>query len=71
VRDTILGSLGGALGVARQIGGSTGTALAHEARSAFVSGMDLGMATAAGVAGCGVLLALLLFPVTRRRRRSR
>ncbi len=71
VRDTILGSLGGALGVAKQLGGATGGALAHAARSAFVSGMDLGMATAAIVAGCGALLAVLAFPATRRRRRSR
>jgi EmrB/QacA subfamily drug resistance transporter len=76
VREKVLGSLGGALGVAQHLGGATGDALAHMARSAFVSGMDLGMATGAVVAGCGALLVLLAFPASsallrRGRRRSR
>jgi EmrB/QacA subfamily drug resistance transporter len=72
VRDTILGSLGGALEVAQRLGGATGAALAHEARVAFVSGMDLGMATAAVVGLAGAVLALVAFPAARRaRRRSR
>jgi EmrB/QacA subfamily drug resistance transporter len=71
VRETILGSLGGALGVARYLGGASGAALEHAARTAFVSGMGLGMLTGAVVAGCGALVAFLGFPATRRGRRSR
>jgi EmrB/QacA subfamily drug resistance transporter len=67
VRDTILGSLGGALAVAQRVGGATGQALAHEARTAFISGMDLGLATGAVVAGCGALLALIALPGRPRR----
>ena len=62
VTQTILGSVGGALGVAERIGGILGTALAHLARSAFVSGMDLGLATGAGVALVGCLIALIALP---------
>ena len=43
----ILGSVGGALGVAARVGGSTGALLAHAARVAFISGMDLGLAIGA------------------------
>jgi EmrB/QacA subfamily drug resistance transporter len=57
---TILGSLGAALGVAAHLGGPLGAALAHLARSAFVSGMDLAMVTGAAVAWAGCLLALAL-----------
>jgi EmrB/QacA subfamily drug resistance transporter len=60
--STILGSLGGALGVAGHIGGVLGAALAHLARSAFVSGMDLGLTVGAAVAVAGCLLALALLP---------
>jgi hypothetical protein len=59
---TILGSLGAALGVAAHLGGPLGAALAHLARSAFVSGMDLAMVTGAAVAWAGCLLALALLP---------
>jgi EmrB/QacA subfamily drug resistance transporter len=59
---TILGSLGGALGAAAHLGGPLGAALAHLARSAFVSGMDLTMLTGAGVALGGCLLALAALP---------
>ena len=60
--QTILGSLGGALAVAARVGGILGAALAHLARSAFVSGMDLGLATGACVAAAGCLIALLALP---------
>jgi EmrB/QacA subfamily drug resistance transporter len=56
VMQTILGSLGGALAVADRLGGALGTELAHLARAAFVSGMDL------GVAAAGCLIALLALP---------
>lgn len=62
IQETILGSLGSALGVARQLGGATGQLLAQSARSAFISGMDLGLAVAAIVALAGVVLALLALP---------
>ena len=62
VLQTILGSLGGALGVASQAGGVLGAQLGHLARSAFVSGMDLGLATGACVAAAGCLIALIALP---------
>jgi len=62
VMQTILGSLGGALGVANQVGGVLGAELSHLARSAFVSGMDLGLVTGACVAAAGCLIALLALP---------
>jgi EmrB/QacA subfamily drug resistance transporter len=62
VLQTILGSLGGALAVASQAGGVLGAGLAHLARSAFISGMDLGLATGASVAAAGCLIALIALP---------
>jgi len=62
IMETIIGSLGGALEVARQLGGLTGRLLAGFARSDFVSGMDLGMLVAAIVVLAGALLALLALP---------
>jgi EmrB/QacA subfamily drug resistance transporter len=62
VMQTILGSLGGALGVADRVGGVLGAELGHLARSAFVSGMDLGLATGACVAAAGCVIALLALP---------
>jgi EmrB/QacA subfamily drug resistance transporter len=61
VAHAVLGSIGGALGVAGRIGGGAGTFLAQAARSAFVSGTDLGLLPAAGVvlAGCALALAAL------------
>jgi len=62
ILQTILGSLGAALGLARALGGVLGLALAHLARSAFISGMGLGMTVGACVALGGALLALLALP---------
>jgi hypothetical protein len=62
VMQAILGSVGGALGVAARIGGVLGAALGHLARSAFISGMDLGLATGACVAVAGCLIALIALP---------
>jgi EmrB/QacA subfamily drug resistance transporter len=62
VMETILGSVGAALAVAAHVGGILGAALAHLARSAFVSGMDLGLTTGACVAAAGCLIALLALP---------
>ena len=62
VMQTVLGSVGGALGVAAHVGGFLGTELGQLARSAFVSGMDLGLATGACVAVVGCLIALVVLP---------
>ena len=55
VEGRILGSVGGALGVAGRVGGSTGALLAHAARVAFISGMDLGLAIGAAAALVGAV----------------
>jgi EmrB/QacA subfamily drug resistance transporter len=57
IEQTILGSIGAALGVAGQLGGSAGVQLAHAARDAFLSGMDLGLRTGAMVALAGAAIA--------------
>jgi Na+/melibiose symporter-like transporter len=66
IENTILGSIGGALGVAARVGGATGHLLAHAARSAFISGADLGLRTAAAVVLAGCVLALLTLPARPR-----
>ena len=66
IENTILGSIGGALGVAARVGGVTGHLLAHAARSAFISGADLGLLTAAAVVLAGCILALLTLPARPR-----
>ena len=67
VLTTIRGSLGGALGVAARLGGQFGAELAAAARSAFVSGMDLGLLTGACVALAGCAVALAVLPSGRRK----
>jgi len=62
VLSTILGSIGGALAVAAHVSPVLGAALVHLARSAFVSGMDLGLTVGAAVALGGCLLALVALP---------
>ena len=58
----ILGSLGGALGVAARAGGPTGVVLARAARVAFMSGSRLSLAVGAVVALAGAVLALAGLP---------
>jgi EmrB/QacA subfamily drug resistance transporter len=58
----IQGSVGAALEVAGRVGGALGAGLEHAARTAFVSGMDLGLATGAVVALAGALVALAALP---------
>jgi EmrB/QacA subfamily drug resistance transporter len=58
----ILGSLGGALSVARSAGGATGTALAGAARSSFMSGMEVSLAVGAIVAVGGAVLVVACLP---------
>jgi hypothetical protein len=48
--------------VAGQIGGAGALLLAHLARSGFISGMDLGLRTAAVVALAGALLSAVALP---------
>jgi len=60
--EQILGSIGGALGVAARLGGTLGAELSDLARAAFASGMDLGLRTGAVVALGGCLIALAALP---------
>ena len=62
IMETILGSVGGALAVAARAGGILGAELGELARSAFASGMDLGLATGACVAAAGCVIALVALP---------
>jgi EmrB/QacA subfamily drug resistance transporter len=62
IQHTILDSVGSALAVAERIGGVLGHLLTHEARSAFISGSDLGMVVAAAVAFFGCFIALVALP---------
>jgi len=64
--QTVLGSVGGALAVADRVGGVLGAKLGHLARSAFCSGMDLGLTTGACVAAAGCLVALVALPSRHR-----
>jgi len=59
---TILGSLGGALAVAGNVGGATGTLLAHAARVAFMSGLEISFVVGAVVAAGGAMLVLAIPP---------
>jgi len=58
----ITGSLGGALGVAGQIGGANGAMLAAAGRAAFLDGMRLAATVAAVVVAVGALLVLIALP---------
>jgi hypothetical protein len=60
--DSVLGSLGGALALAERVGGTSGRLLTALARSAFVSGMGLGLAVGAAVAAAGAVLAFAALP---------
>jgi EmrB/QacA subfamily drug resistance transporter len=66
IMTAVTGSLGGALEVAARIGGAFGAALAHLARQAFLSGMDLGLVTGACVVLSGALIALAVLPPPKR-----
>jgi EmrB/QacA subfamily drug resistance transporter len=59
---TILGSLGGALTVADDVGGATGPLLAQAARAAFMSGNEIALAVGAAVALGGTVLMLARLP---------
>jgi EmrB/QacA subfamily drug resistance transporter len=55
-------SLAGALAVAHQVGGASGSRLAATAQDAFLSGMHAAAIVAAGVAFAGALVALVYLP---------
>ncbi len=61
-RQAILGSLGGALAVARLVGGPLGEALAHLARAGFSLGSHDALLAAAGVTAAGTVLVLVALP---------
>lgn len=65
--QAILGSIGGALAVARIAGGHLGAALAAAARRAFVDGMDLALLVGAIVVAASVVLVLIALPSRRAR----
>ena len=65
VAQTILGSLGGALGVAASAGGSTGDLLAHAARTAFMSGNGVALAVGGAVSLAGAIVVLVALPSGR------
>jgi EmrB/QacA subfamily drug resistance transporter len=58
----ILGSIGGALAVARTVGGFLGAELAGSARTGFMSGSRAALIVGAGVTAAGVLLVLVALP---------
>ncbi|HTT87081.1 MAG TPA: MFS transporter, partial [Acidimicrobiales bacterium] len=62
IRGVILGSVGGALGVAQHVGGPLGAELADAARQSFVSGMDLGLFVGALVVGAAGVVVLAVLP---------
>ena len=61
-RHAILGSVGGALTVARMAGGSLGTALTTAARHAFVDGMDLALLVGVVVVSASAALVAIALP---------
>ena len=71
VTRTILGSLGGALGVAAHVGGATGALLALTARIGLHERRRVSLAVGAVVAIGGGLLALAALPSPPRRRHAR
>jgi len=58
----ILGSIGGALAVAREVGGFLGAELVVAARTGFMAGNRTAMVVAASVTGAGVLLVVAALP---------
>jgi EmrB/QacA subfamily drug resistance transporter len=62
VLQAITGSLGGALAVASRLSPPYAAILAHAARTAFISGMQLSATVSAAVALAGALLTLALLP---------
>lgn len=66
IDQLILGSIGGALGVAQHVPGKFGSELAHLARQSFISGMDLALLLAAGVIVVASLVVVTALPSRER-----
>jgi len=62
VQGLITGSVGGALAVAAQVGGTKGAELARVARESFVSGMDLALLVATVVVAVAAFVVLFVLP---------
>ena len=62
ISGLITGSLGGALGVARQVGGPLGAALGTVARASFLSGLGLATAVGAAAVGTAAMVVVLALP---------
>jgi EmrB/QacA subfamily drug resistance transporter len=62
VPEAARASVGGALSVARSLGGEQGAALASAAKSAYVDGMGVGVLVAAAVALLGSIVAVVFLP---------
>ena len=61
-RETAEGSLAGALGVAQEIGGTQGAAIADAAKSAWTSGLQLSMIIGAGIVLVAAVIAARFLP---------
>lgn len=66
VAHIITGTLGGALGVAGQVGGPRGAALVEAARSAFSDGMRLALSVGAVEVAVGAVLVVAALPAHER-----
>jgi hypothetical protein len=59
---TVLGSFGGALGVASNVGGTTGALLARAARAGFMSGVEVSFLVGAAVSLAAVVIVFVWLP---------
>ncbi len=62
LRQTIVGSLGGALGVAARLGGSLSDQLVLSARQSFINAMVFAVSVGAAIAGAAALVVLAWLP---------
>ena len=62
IKSTVLGSLGGALGVANHVGGVLGAHLASSARQSFINAMVFAVRIGALIAGAAAMVVLLFLP---------
>lgn len=62
IRSTIQSSLGGALQVARQVGGGVGLQLSEAAKASYISGMVFAVSVGAVLSGLAALVVLALLP---------
>ena len=68
IKSTVLGSLGGALGVANHVGGVLGAHLASSARQSFINAMVFAVRIGAVIAGAAAMVVLLFLPARPTRR---